>query len=242
MSIASSAARTRRTIRHGSSVETAFELIRELIVHGKLSPGTRIVETDLTERLGMSRTPVRGALQWLQREGYVLEQKGKSKSRMLVAPLTKEDARELYAVVAHVEGLAGRQTASLPRERRNELIPPLRKINEQLDDIARTGALQGRSIFDLDLQFHRIIVEAGAGRRLLQLYNAIKPQTERYWRLYASNILDQLYKGVAEHNTIISSIKKGDPDATEAALVANWVNGSNRLAEVISFQGERGTW
>ena len=44
------------------------------------------------------------------------------------------------------------------------------------------------------------------------------------------------------HNTIIASIKKGDPDATEAALVANWVNGSNRLAEVIASQGERGTW
>jgi DNA-binding GntR family transcriptional regulator len=217
-------------------------LIRDLIVHGKLAPGTRIVETDLTERLGMSRTPIRGALQWLQREGYVLEQKGKSKSRMIVAPLTKEDARELYAIVARIEGLAGRETAALSRERRNELLEPVRKINRDLHSIAKSGRLNGKSIFELDLQFHHIIVEAGAGSRTLQLYNAIKPQTERYWRLYASNIIDQLYKGVAEHETIISSIQKGDADATEAALIANWVNGSDRLAEVISSQGERGTW
>jgi DNA-binding GntR family transcriptional regulator len=99
---------------HGTSLLTAFQEIRELIVHGKLSPGTWIVEGDLAERLGMSRTPVRGALNWLQREGYVLEQKSASKSRMFVAPLTKDDAKELYSIVGRIEGLAGRQTAALP--------------------------------------------------------------------------------------------------------------------------------
>ncbi len=54
------------------------------------------MEADLAERLNMSRTPVRAAIHWLQREGYVLEQRSVSKSRMIVAPLTKEDANELY--------------------------------------------------------------------------------------------------------------------------------------------------
>ena len=58
---------------HGTSLLTAFREIRELIVHGRLAPGTWILEADLAERLNMSRTPVRGAIHWLQREGYVLE-------------------------------------------------------------------------------------------------------------------------------------------------------------------------
>src|SRR5215469_884665 len=103
---------------HGTSLLTAFREIRELIVHGKLSPGTWIVEGDLAEHLGMSRTPVRGALHWLQREGYVLEQKSASKSRMFVAPLTKDDAKELYSIIGRIEGMAGREVAALPESDR----------------------------------------------------------------------------------------------------------------------------
>ena len=65
--------------QHGAGLQTAYQKVRDLIVHGRLSPGTWIVEADLAQRLGMSRTPVRGALQWLQREGYVIEQKNVSK-------------------------------------------------------------------------------------------------------------------------------------------------------------------
>jgi DNA-binding transcriptional MocR family regulator len=91
---------------HGTSVTTAFRQIRELIVHGRLSPGTWIVESDLCARLHMSRTPVRGALYLLQREGYVQEHRNASKSRILVTSLTKEDANELYSIIGRIEGLA----------------------------------------------------------------------------------------------------------------------------------------
>jgi len=103
--------------RHGTSVGLAFQQVRDLIVHGKLAPGSWIVESDLCEHLKMSRTPVRGALYLLQREGYVLEYRNGSKSRMVVAPLTKEDAGELYPMVGRIEGLAGRRTAELPHRK-----------------------------------------------------------------------------------------------------------------------------
>src|SRR5664279_4081122 len=100
---------------HGTSVDTAFQRIRDLIVFGRLAPGTWIVEGDLCEHLNMSRTPVRGALYLLQREGYIMEYRNGSKSRMIVAPLTKEDASELYPIIGRIEGLAGRRAATLPQ-------------------------------------------------------------------------------------------------------------------------------
>ena len=109
---------------HGTSLITAFREIRELIVHGRLSPGTWILEADLAERLNMSRTPVRGAIQWLQREGYVLEHRNVSKSRMIVAPLTKEDANELYLIIGSLEGIAGRGVARLPQAQRKQIGSP----------------------------------------------------------------------------------------------------------------------
>ncbi len=238
------AKKTSRTPRaeHGTSLLTAFKEIRELIVHGKLSPGTWIVEGDLAERMGMSRTPVRGALHWLQREGYVLEHKNVSKSRMVVAPLTKEDASELYSIIGRIEGLAGRRTAVLPKAQRTEIAQSLKSYNQQLNEIVKARPAKAAGIFDLDHNFHRRIVDSGAGPRLTVLHKAIEPQTERYWRLYASSIIHDLHLSIAEHEEIIGAIAAGDPDRVEHGLQTNWEKGAERLAHVIDVFGERGSW
>jgi len=197
---------------HGTSLLTAFREIRELIVHGRLSPGTWILESDLAERLNMSRTPVRGAIHWLQREGYILEHRNVSKSRMIVAPLTKEDANELYLIIGTLEGIAGRGVAALPTAKRTELCVQLKELNEHLLQICEGHGGGRGDIFDLDRDFHRLIVHNGAGSRLLMLHGAIEPQAERYWRLYASSIIKDLHLSVEEHENIIKEIEKGDGD------------------------------
>lgn len=231
-----------KTDHEGNSLRKAFYEIRELIVHGSLSPGAWIVEADLARHLSMSRTPVRSALHWLQREGYVIEHKNVRKSRMLVAPLTKEDAAELYSIIGHVEGLAGRRTAELSKTRRKVIISRLRSFNNQLRDILAAKDSRAANIFELDRNFHRAITDSGAGRRLLALHKSIEPQSERYWRLYASSIINDLHLSVAEHDEIIAAINAGDADRVERGLQANWENGSRRLAHVIDIFGERGSW
>src|SRR5215469_5636269 len=154
----------RAKAEHGTTLLTAFREIRELIVHGRLSPGTWILEADLAERLNMSRTPVRGAIHWLQREGYILEHRNVKKSRMIVAPLTKEDANELYLIIGHLEGIAGRGVAALAASERKALYTQLRKLNASLADISE-GHGQPNEIFELDRNFHRLIVKHGAGAR-----------------------------------------------------------------------------
>ena len=226
---------------HGTSLLTAFREIRELIVHGRLAPGTWILEADLAERLNMSRTPVRGAIHWLQREGYVLEHRNVSKSRMIVAPLTKEDANELYMIIGNLEGIAGRGVAELPADKRTELCVQLRRLNERLLQISE-GRGKEAEIFDLDRAFHRLIVHSGAGPRLLALHGAIEPQAERYWRLYASSIIKDLHLSVEEHEYILKGIEKGDRDRVELGLKQNWLKGAGRLGHVIDIFGERGSW
>ncbi len=223
--------------------EAAFQQIRELIVRGKLAPGSRVVEADLAERLRVSRTPVRAALHRLQQEGYILVNSGSgSKAKLTVTPLTNEDARELYGIVGHLEGLAACATASLEPPVRAPVIQLLKDFNDRLRELATVGRGDPNVIFDLDISFHQAIVDAGAGPRLRALHAAIKPQTERYWRLYASSILDQLGLSVGEHVVIIESIANGYSDAAERALQMNWRNGAERLARVIDTLGERGSW
>ena len=227
----------------GKRVTSAYQQLRELIVHGRLAPGSRIMEADLANRLGVSRTPVRDALRSLQQEGFVAcDSVAGVKARLVVAPLTKEDARELYWIVGRLEGLAARHTAALEPAVRTELADKLKSLNDALCGIAQTGRGDPDRIFKLDLTFHRSIVEASAGPRLLTLHNSIKPQTERYWRLYASAIVEQLSVSVAEHASIITAIAKGDGDAAERGVEVNWQNGAERLSKVIDTLGERGSW
>jgi DNA-binding GntR family transcriptional regulator len=232
----------REPVQRGNSLRRAFQEIREMIIHGKLAPGTWIIEADLADRLGFSRTPVRGALHWLQREGYVATSGKGTKSRLIVAPLTKEDSKELYSIIGHIEGLGARLTALLPAPRRTALVRRLKEINEGLAELARARRMDPNRIFDLDLSFHSQIVEASAGPRLLELHKSTQPQAERYWRLYASAILDELGTSVKEHNEIIRAILEGDPDAAERGIQLNWENGAERLAQVIDTIGERGSW
>lgn len=226
---------------HGTSVLTALHQVRELIVQGKLSPGTWIVEGELAKRLHLSRTPARAALQWLQQEGYIRVHRTANKSRMIVSPLTKEDANELYAIIGRLEGLAGRITAALPKNERMAIAQKLKTINQRLAEIRNNPGEQGE-IFGIDHEFHRVVVESGSGPRLLNLHKMIEPQVERYWRLYASAIIGNLQYSIDEHNDIIAALVDGDANHMERSLQINWEKGRERLGKVIDVFGERGSW
>jgi DNA-binding GntR family transcriptional regulator len=85
-------------------------------------------------------------------------------------------------------------------------------------------------------------VEGVAGPRLLTLHRAIKPQSERYIRLYVSVFLGKVATSVREHAKIVSAIARGDADGAQKAAETNWHNAAERLARVIELHGERGGW
>ena len=227
---------------HGGSTRLVFEQLRGMIVNGRLSPGTWMVEADIAGRLQLSRTPVRGALHLLEREGYVQSNGAGLKARMVVSPLTREDAGELYTIIGRLEGVGAKLAASLATTARRALTRRLREVNRELSRLGRGRQPDAGRIFELDLGFHRAILEAAAGPRLLDLHGRIQPQAERYWRLYAGAITDELHLSVAEHNSIIAALSRGDGEAAERGIQLNWSNGFARLARVIDALGERGGW
>jgi len=227
---------------HVSSVTRVFNELRELIVLGHLPPGGWIIESALAQRLGVSRTPIRGALHWLRREGYVLEHTGKRNTRVIVAPLTRDDAQELYRIIGHLETLAGAQVVALPARTRTKLAGELAAINQQLHAIATQRPVDPRRVFDVDKAFHAAIVDAAGGRRLTTLHRSVRPQVDRYWRLYASSIINELHTSVAEHDDIVTAIRKGDGDAVRRSLDRNWAGGFERISGLIDIFGERGSW
>jgi len=223
------------------NVSRVYRELRALIVSGQLPPGARIAERAVVARMGLSRTPVRSALHRLQQEGLVASVGRTGDQRLIVTPLTRGDGREVFLIVGHLEGLAAREAANLPPHRRRELARRLRQINRALAAAARSRSSPSRA-FDLDYEFHQAYVEHVAGPRLVALHRAIKPQTERYARLYVNVLLDQLPTSVKEHSVIASAIANGKPEAAQRAVETNWRNAAERLARVIAEHGERGIW
>ena len=222
-------------------VSRVYHELRGLIVRGQLAPGARIAERAVGERLGASRTPVRSALHRLQQEGFVSPDGRGRDQRLIVAPVTKDDGEELFIVVGHLEGLAARLAAKLPVTRRKTIVARMRALNREMVAPSRKRR-DVAGVFDLDLEFHRAYVDDVAGPRLLALHRAIKPQCERYSRIYISVLIDDLSESVAEHEAIARSIAAGDALKAQRAAEVNWHNAAARLTRVIEEHGERGTW
>ncbi len=227
---------------HGSRPEQVYSRLRDLIVQGLLAPGSRIVETEIATRLGVSRTPVREALQRLQQEGYVMGSPGAQQSRLTVAPLTRDDVYELLNIVGVLEGLGARNAGLLPVPQRKTLVRDLKALNAEFHRAGKVTPIDHGALYDADQRFHRGIIEASAGPRLVSLHDAVKPQAERYIRMYISMLTGDIRTSVYEHDIITAAIDEGRADDAELAVQVNWRHAADRLSKVIAAAGERGTW
>ncbi|MBA3645712.1 MAG: GntR family transcriptional regulator [Gemmatimonadaceae bacterium] len=215
-----------------------YDSLRALIVRGQLAPGARIPEVDVAARLGVSRTPVRAALQRLEQEGYVVASPTQQ-ARMTVAPLTKKDVRELLQIVGELEGIAAREAAGLESAARERVAKEMEALNSSFRRASASKDPAG-ALYDLDEKFHRRYVEAGAGPRLKAIHDAVKPQAERYIRMYVALLLDTAPTAGSEHEAIVEAIRSGSPAAAQRAVQTNWRHAADRIAKAIEVMGEQG--
>ncbi|MBI4501177.1 MAG: GntR family transcriptional regulator [Gemmatimonadetes bacterium] len=226
----------------GDRTARVYNTLRDLIVRGTLAPGTRITEPDVVSRLGVSRTPVRSALEKLYHEGYVVVQRDGGRSQLAVAPLTEADLRELLYVMGVNEGLAGRYAALLPPGERSVLVRQLRKLNAHLRRAAEAAPADAYRFYQLDQDFHASYVDVAAGPRLRELLRSIRPQADRYIWVYVSALQSEILTSVREHRRIIAAIDRGKSNAAQQAVQTNWWNAAERLSRVVRRVGERGRW
>jgi len=230
------------TIARGEGALAVYQQLRERIVRGRLAPGSRLVEREVAARLGVSRTPVRAALERLTQEGYIVATGSALLARSTVAPLTNDDAREIHMIVAQIEGLAAREAAAKPKAVRLAMTKEMRQLNAQFSKAAQARLPDSDRLHDLDDAFHQRYVDVGAGPRLRTLHAAVKPQAERYGRIYTSTLVSEVVTSVAEHEAIVKALEAGDGAKAQRAVQTNWENAAERLARVINAVGERGAW
>lgn len=184
----------------------AYQLILEAIDLHIYKPGDRLVESELAERFGVSRTPVREALQRLETQS-LLTRDGRS---LIVASLDHSQLSELYVVRGELEGLAARLAA---RHAGPEEVKVLRDMLE--DDKKLLGDPQALS--RANRRFHKQIHLASHNRFLVRQLDLV----HRSMALLATTSLEAKgrTKGtLEEHAKIVSAIEVGDGNAAEEAL------------------------
>lgn len=184
----------------------AYNLILEAIDVGVYKPGDRLVESDLAERFGVSRTPIREALQRLETQS-LLERDGRS---LIVASLSHNQMAELYVVRRELEGLAARLAAqhATPEE-----ITVLRAMVSADDALINDPA----ALACANRRFHKQIHLASHNRYLVQQLDLV----HRTMALMATTSLAAQGRGriaQGEHDGIVSAIEARDEGRAEAAL------------------------
>ena len=184
----------------------AYGLILEAIDSGIYRPGARLVESELAERFGVSRTPIREALQRLETQG-MLSRDGRS---LIVASLDHNQLAELYMVRAELEGLAARLTARHATDEEIRVLGDMVAEDHALKDNPTALARANR-------RFHKQVHLASHNRYLVAQLELV----HRSMALLASTSLAVEGRGetaLAEHAAIVEAIAQGDGDAAYSAL------------------------
>lgn len=185
----------------------AYTLILEAIEDGAYKPGDRLVESELAERLGVSRTPVREALQRLETQA-MLARDGRS---LIVATLDHNQLAELYAVRTELEGLAARLAA------RHATDEEIRVMRRMVEDDRRLMDGDPVELSRANRRFHHQIHLASHNRYLVQQLDLV----HRSMALMATTSLaaeGRSHGALAEHDQIVAAIEAHDGEAAYQAL------------------------
>lgn len=181
--------------------DVVFQTLRNAILKGELQPGERLMEIQLAQKLGVSRTPVREAIRKLELEGLaiMIPRRG-----AIVADITVQDLEDVLEVREALEELAAKKACDNITE-------------EQLRDLKKAAVDFKKSVesdnlldcVEADMRFHEIIYSATCNKRLQQMLTNLREQMYRYRLEYLKDKrMHRLL--VEEHDTIRHALKKKD--------------------------------
>ena len=191
--------------------EMVYEELKMQILTGGIIPGTRMMEVELAEEMGVSRTPIREAIRKLEKEGLVTiePRRGAYASR-----ISTEDMVEILEVRQDLEGLAAELAASRMSP---EQMKELKSISENYNRAVEEGDMD--SMIKHDTMFHRLIVDSCNNKILVHMVEQLQELVLRFRYIYYDNFRRAEHMP-EEHRDIMTAIAEGDTKkAREAADV-----------------------
>ncbi|MGH1447163.1 MAG: GntR family transcriptional regulator [Cognatishimia sp.] len=187
-----------------SNSQRALQELRRMIFAGELAGGTDHLESELAERLGMSRTPIREAALTLENQG-LLELRPRKGVRIL--PVSAADMREIYEVLTALESQAAEQAALMGYD--EEALRHLAQAIGDMDLAIESEDLEAWA--EADNRFHAELVRLGNNNRVNAIFNMMNDQVRRA-RMTTLFIRPVPTKSNADHRDVYDAIRQGDAD------------------------------
>lgn len=189
--------------------DVVFNTLRQAILRGELKPGTRLMEIQLANKLGVSRTPIREAIRKLENEGLVLMTPRKGAE---VAEITEKNMLDVLEVRKTLEEL----TAELACDRITaKQIEELKKAEEEFEKTLKTDDVT--RIAEADVIFHDVIFAATDNQRLINLLNNLREQMYRFRVEYLKK--SEYYPDlIREHKQLIDAITSGQKEIARETI------------------------
>jgi DNA-binding GntR family transcriptional regulator len=189
--------------------EQALTALRRAITTGQLTPGTHLVETELSEALQISRGTLREAMRQLQQEGLI---SAGARGRLSVRHLDAKEIKNIFDVRAALESLAAQDLAG--REDRTAAVAELRKA---VADMEKWAASNLEDRIEADLKFHRTMCHLTGNETLLHSWSSLEGSI-RMSIMFAG--VDRALKNMdaKRHSDIVDAIESGDAEKAAAAV------------------------
>ena len=197
------------SLRRRTTADTVAQMIRNEIQTGQLPPGTRLRQNDVAQRFGISTTPVREALAWLQAEGLVRIDPHRG---ALVFHPTVDDVRESYEIRGALEALAVEK--AIPRLT-DELIA---ELQDQLDGM-KNEEDEARWV-EMNNRFHLLLYQASEMPRLCSMIESLRDSSSTYIHMFAAHDLPY-HRADVDHQVILDACAAGDVERARAAIIAH---------------------
>jgi DNA-binding GntR family transcriptional regulator len=210
--------------RDGQNVQQVYEQLREAILTGEMRPGEVISQVLITRDLDVGRTPLREALRMLQHEGLIV---ARANRRIQIAPLSADDAEQLYVMRVALETVAGRIT--VPQLTRRDIVE-MEGWLAQMDIVMTSGEFH--LIAEPHRAFHRRLVQ-GAGERPSTLITTLFDHAERYRRYYGAAQPEQHARRSIEHRALLDAAAAGDPDEMARQLAVHYVHTARIVMDAV---------
>lgn len=210
--------------------ERALSQIQRWIIDGTLQPGEQLLDAELAEALGVSRTPVREALQLLEMQGFVDMHPGKDTR---VKMIEKEDILKLYSTLAALHALAAETAAAgiLPDQ-----LERLKSLNARFAQAIAAG--QTYEAMELDEQFHNLIVEESDNPYLASFSSSLQVHIRRYKYVFLKRQAPASDASVHEHAALIDALEARDAATAGTILKRNLLRPMKELYESIKNEKE----
>lgn len=210
--------------------EVIFNSLREAIIIGELRPGERLMEVQLAEKMGVSRTPVREAIRKLELEGLVdmIPRKGAH-----VAELSVKDIMDVLEVRASLDGLA---TALAAERITEDELKELKHINSQFTLYIEKENLNGS--IKKDSEFHDIIYNASRNDKLIAILGNLREQVQRFRVIYLKDYSSPKNL-VKEHNDIYEAVCSRSVDSARISAKSHIINQEATILNSIKMQKNR---